>query len=365
MKIYYDVPSIGTAANGWAQTGPTCWYYATKMLLRFHETIDPQAGPFYGNLKALKIFRDVYVQSKTVDFGVAVAERKDRYGRLAAVQEARQQVHASASRKAAYYHRKLRELLANLDNPFFSSAFIPQAIAELTEIVEVHQRKLQRIEQAFALDGEEIAQLRQFLDALVKVGPLHEDWNMKFVRAFFPEAFFLEIEYRNGLTEFGAVYELLEKWGPLLMAGWVSSAGGIAPLDGYHEVKQFSDTGRHVIVLTGIDTETGIVEFKDPNFSSRICWCHYHELIVRIDGADLGKQISVFTAVRCAEHGNCAHMQRRKRNESFAEVLEAQRRQQAVLAEARRRQEELLAPQALLQLHDTANSVIGSLGLDD
>jgi hypothetical protein len=40
LAIRYEIPSIGKAETGYSQKGPTCWYYAAKMLLKFHQKFE-------------------------------------------------------------------------------------------------------------------------------------------------------------------------------------------------------------------------------------------------------------------------------------------------------------------------------------
>ena len=48
MGFYYNVPKIAEYKKGlpdegiqYAQKGPTCWYYAAKMMLKFHGMTEP------------------------------------------------------------------------------------------------------------------------------------------------------------------------------------------------------------------------------------------------------------------------------------------------------------------------------------
>lgn len=37
MGVIFDVPRIGTEKTKWSQKGPNCWYYSSKMMLKFHD----------------------------------------------------------------------------------------------------------------------------------------------------------------------------------------------------------------------------------------------------------------------------------------------------------------------------------------
>ena len=56
MATIYDVPPIGLK-NGFKQKGPTCWYYASKMLLKFHGKLDKKDSEFYAAFKRLHELR--------------------------------------------------------------------------------------------------------------------------------------------------------------------------------------------------------------------------------------------------------------------------------------------------------------------
>jgi hypothetical protein len=63
MAILYRIPSIGKAETGYAQKGPTCWYYAAKMLLKFHQKLEKSPeNRIYEEFKQLHELRKVLTE---------------------------------------------------------------------------------------------------------------------------------------------------------------------------------------------------------------------------------------------------------------------------------------------------------------
>ncbi|HEX8392124.1 MAG TPA: hypothetical protein VF665_07220 [Longimicrobium sp.] len=308
MKIHYEVPSIGKEANGWAQQGPTCWYYATKMLLKFHKAVDPAAQGFYENLKALKIFKQFFVETERgAESQKAMQARQLQYdllqGRMRNFDRVKLQIHERSQGKLA----ELEEAAAP-PGPSSSPGQIDALRQEVAQLAaEVRD---------FRKDGQESQRLGRFLHVMTTVsGPTGGgDWNLRITRAFFPHEFFYDIPYRVGLGSPQGAYDCLAQWGPLLITGYVASPRP-THAEIYHQVTSFDSRGRHVVVLTGVDTDTGIAEFKDPNFSDRVCWCPYEDLILQNDGVSMSadRQASPFTAVRCSPQSNCSHLQSGRR----------------------------------------------------
>jgi len=66
MSIVNDVPRFSEKTT--SQKGHTCWYYATKMLLKFHDLFDRGAkGPDHP-LETMHTMRRLITQAKTREF---------------------------------------------------------------------------------------------------------------------------------------------------------------------------------------------------------------------------------------------------------------------------------------------------------
>ncbi|GGP23968.1 papain-like cysteine protease family protein [Silvimonas iriomotensis] len=294
MAILYDIPRIGAASpNKWGQRGPTCWYYVSKMLLRFHNKIQP-ASEDYENFKAMHELRSLLTQMGETE---SHANRHDKNIVMDRMNNRRMEsLRQINSRSQAIIQLKRKLRTAN---------------AAATVTLNQHLDTLERL-----LDGNRVEFDRR--QAALEALRSYEGNSLsraKIFESFFPDGTFqivkADIWLKDGFTP-ERLEQCLATWGPCYAGGEFSihtvDRTGADPARGDRivNVTQFRAGSAHAIVIAGIDGDT--VFYKDPNYSNELATCSFQHLVEHI-GTDDNR---LFIAVNCTPDpntGRCAHME--------------------------------------------------------
>ncbi|MDI1482688.1 papain-like cysteine protease family protein [Polyangium sp. y55x31] len=243
MSILYGIPEVA------AQKGPTCWYYAAKMMLRFHGLIGA-AERLEHEWRALHLVRQVISQ--------LAAERK-RYDNPAVVLRLTQMMQREPDG-----HRR---------------ALLREARNKLQSSPSTHRFDI----------------LDAFFRDVVRPLPLGN-------HAYGP-SFVAEM-----LDAHGPLYASIHRLGDTLENDYVQD-----PLTNDRYVYKIETKcrvgGLHAIVVTGVDEAMNNVYYRDPNAPHRdtmVAWTTL-EKVLNSPGGSLGD--SLFGAIECQ---GCTHRASRR-----------------------------------------------------
>lgn len=307
--VIYDVPFIGASnkERQYSQKGPTCWYYATKMLFRFHELLNGRADQLYESWKALSELRKVLTMLgmeniKSVMTGGAY--RADSI--LPHLTEANVGI-ARDIKKYEQEKEKLRRRITELSQEakplsgdIKQHAFL--ALAEYGEKID----KLKRRASALSVATQHVSKLRK--ECLL---------GNRFVNLFFNPPAFIGVPIPDGKSEWQRteleLYKVLSNYGPVYAGGdlgWASASrqGGdieVAEIGGH--------ANGHAVAVVGVDTYHHKVYYKDPNASNSVCVVDFKKFIAKVEFRQVGTELSLFAAVKCDRfdsHGTeyCEHV---------------------------------------------------------
>ncbi|MEO8379552.1 MAG: papain-like cysteine protease family protein [Acidobacteriota bacterium] len=289
-----DRPSLGNAR--YAQLGPTCWYYAAKVLAKLHG--------FSDRLKQLHWVRR------------AISEISDleRYLGEDATEDIAQVIQRVGFEIARYkqwidYYEGIR------DNP----------VSRLSRFHDNKVREAATLAFRFRLGQPDYATARRKYAAMVlakaKLEQVNSVARYDLLNGFVPGVF-VRSEVDAGTLPAANVEKILRKWGPFYASGnlWASSrdtvpldhlASGVFGNDSRAAVTvDHFEEGAHAIVVTGINVQTNVLYYKDPNNTAQVREISYP---VFHTGWTRGGQCVLIT-VTCPTHhvsqeakGGCLH----------------------------------------------------------
>lgn len=276
MAVLYKVPSIGGEANEFGQRGPTCWYYASKMLLKFHHKLDNKNTEMYEEFKTLHELRQVLTKHGGDTAEEVIKHLKQRLKKMDEYQAA---------------IRLLEQKTSLTSSQTQSLAFLRDSNPAMRK-----QRLNAAIEQLEKEENSDLARLN-------------------LLTSFVPDAGFQKIN-REQYGKPEDVEELLKRWGPFYTGGTVvatrdkiKGTDKLAGTEPILSVEEFKPTGSHAIVVIG--ASASVVYFKDPHRTDQI-----RTMDLKTFHKGLDQEASDFLiAINCwagwdADEAKCIHMRK-------------------------------------------------------
>ncbi len=286
MAILYRIPSIGNETNKYAQKGPTCWYYAAKMLLKFHQKLEKREdNQVYEQFKQLHEFRKILTDLGEHFEGLAKTKMSQTYHqtRTWTREEATAQIES----------RKLILVSCGLDEPTIRSV-LEGLDVEFEEKIsrKPDPVKVERMKNAVEILNQKIGERLNRLELLSN---------------FVPAAGFISLEAKFSNED--DIEAILRKYGPVYAGGGLTlttrvkmteaflsaveegNSVSISDLEYVYEPK--SDSA-HALVISGIKGDS--VFCVDPNASNKQ---------VEIDLAAFKSNVDKIIAIQCE---GCIHL---------------------------------------------------------
>jgi hypothetical protein len=273
MAVLYNVPSIGSDETHFGQRGPTCWYYSSKMLLKFHHKLDNKKDEVYKQFKTLHTLRQILTDSggETADEVIELLKQRRN--------------------KMNEYEKAIR-LLKSKTRTESQEKSLATMQAKRTGLQKA------RIDEAIKqLEKEENEGLSR----------------LNLLTTFVPDAGFHKVNPEQ-YAKPEDVIGLLERWGPFYTGGTVvatrdkiKGTGKLAGTEQIMSVEEFKPTGSHAIVVIGASPTT--VYFKDPHQTNEI-----RSMELKTFHKGLHQDASDFLiAINCddgwdTDEANCVHM---------------------------------------------------------
>jgi hypothetical protein len=277
MAILYDVPRIGEKRGDFGQQGPTCWYYAAKMLLRFHGLTQP-GSEIYKELRELHQVRRILTEFRF---------------------DTKTETKAELDKRKAFLDR-VPGIIRLLESKGTLSKEQAQQLANLKEKLE---------------SRKEIRNAIESLDKCVGNGLDR----LELLTNFVPTAGFTKIERKFWSGE-DKLEDILKHWGPIYTGGSVSSLAtkrtdtGEKTKSGDRvlQVSEFKVPSSHAIVLAGVRGNT--VYYKDPNHTDELRTIDRSVFYRNLDEDPDDFMIGIYCGAGMKDmngYMQCIHMQRK------------------------------------------------------
>jgi hypothetical protein len=251
VGILFDVPRIGKT-NQWGQKGPTCWYYAAKMLLKFHEKIDKPE-----NAEENK----VYTEFKFLhELRKELCNQDD-----SAVRGSADKMTQNMKAEKTYLTRKVDEVANKMFAVEGGGGKYGVYYQHLNNIKEYLEKQL----------GDRVPRLEKAIAILEQMENRDLD-RLALLTSYVPDAGFRQVpgSYKDIFASPESLEEVLRARGPLYSGGELTKltstnstvaadSGDLIVLVGELKAKS-----AHAVVTLGVDGET--VFYKDPNYTDKI-----------------------------------------------------------------------------------------------
>lgn len=309
-SIIYKVPFIGASNDDrrYAQKGPTCWYYAGKMLMKYHDVIHKKYDAIYQSYKALSQVRKLMTSLGMEERKTAMIGRDYRVDKLVELlnkQSVMTAKHLASLVNADAKHSKaLQQAVAGKDSQAAGNA--SRDLGTLLGKMADMKKKQAALQEAIRILGKAAgrhishnALLDFFLGStlFVPVPPLGGTWN-------------------KTVTE---LYHVLNHFGPVWAAGDLT-ATAYTDTKGESDYQVTAIGGQqygHAVVVVGVNTELKTVYYQDPNASDRVCSINADLFLSKLALVTFAQQPTLYATVRCpstAPNGgdHCAHVHAQK-----------------------------------------------------
>lgn len=286
MAILYRIPPIGNEANRYAQKGPTCWYFAAKMLLKFHQKLEKREDNLvYEQFKQLHELRKVLTDLGEGFEVLAKTRMSQTYNNTRAW--TREEVNADIEKA------RLVLVSCNVDEATIRS-MLEELEARSEEKISRNPDpvRVERMRKAVEILNEKISDRLGRLELLSN---------------FVPDAGFISLEsnFSNG----DDIEAILRKYGPVYAGGGLTlvtrvkmteafltaaeEGKGVSVSDLEYIYEPKSDSA-HALVISGIRGDS--VFCVDPNASNKQ---------VEIDLAAFKSNVDKIIAIQCE---GCGHI---------------------------------------------------------
>lgn len=316
--ILYEIPAVAASntVRQFAQKGPTCWYYAAKMMLKFHGILDSRIDQVHADWKALSQVRKVFTE--VGQDNIKSLKRGNGWSVDVITQKLNQRNNAenTAEQRVRREINSMTKIMQDLRVKISSNTVVgtvrTSIINDISRIVEALQQKeadLRKILAHKAAINAAISRLARQPNRAVDGTALF--WS------FLPRPYFQPVPTpRSGGWKMTAaeLYDILDNYGPVLAGGNVLPT--TYPVFNNRRA-MVSQIGRpnsgHVVVICGVDTLRDQVLYVDPNWSDSLLVVSTSELLQNVGSVDIGLGGSRYHYVDCGmpdNHGTdiCRHV---------------------------------------------------------